>query len=135
MEQKKKFAIGVTDVILAVVELLFFIGMLTFLRPCAAMEDGSWMTCHWAGQAVTGVAGALLVIALAHLFVDARAKIGMDIALAVVAVLAICIPGRLIHLCMMDMMRCRSVMTPGVIVLSVLTIAAAAADVLVQRKK
>lgn len=132
---KRKKRIGATDIVLAALALALLIGILTFLKPCGPKDDGSWMTCHWAGRAVTGVSAALFVMALVHIFVDDRVKQGLDIAAAVTAVLAIIIPGRLIDLCMMDTMRCRAVMTPGVIVLSVLTVAAAAVDYLILRKK
>ena len=94
------------------------------------------MTCHWAGQAVTGVAALLAVLATVRFFLaDSRAKLGLDLAVIPTAMLAALIPGRLINLCMMHDMRCRAVMRPAVIVFSVLLIAAALVDLLMQRKK
>ena len=51
------------------------------------------------------------------------------------ALLSAILPGNLIGLCMMDTMRCRSVMRPAVIVFSLLMIAAAIFDLFVQRGK
>ncbi len=134
MEKKSK-PVGVCDIVMLALALVLFIGLLTFLRPCGPKDDGGWMTCHWAGQALRGVAGALLLLAVVRLFVRGGVKTGLDMGMAVLAALAICVPGRLIGLCMMDAMRCRAVMTPGVTVLSILMIAAAAADMLLRRKK
>ena len=127
--------LGWTDLVLLVLSLVFFVGMLTFLKACGPKEDGSWMTCHWACQALRGVSGAMLLLALLRLVTGGQVKTGLSLASAVLAVLAICIPGHLIGLCMMKTMRCHSVMTPGVMVLSILTILAAAADILLRRKK
>ena len=134
MEKNKK-QITVWDVVLPALSLILFIGLLTFLKPCGPKEDGSWMTCHWAGRALAGLAGAMLVLSIIRWFAGGGVKLGLDIALAVLAALAICVPGHLIGLCMMDAMRCRAVMTPGVTVVAVLVIAAAVIDIFVQRKK
>ena len=131
--ESKRF--GWTDITLLVLSLVFFVGTLTFLKACGPKEDGSWMTCHWACQALRGVAGAMLLLAVLRLFSASRVKIGLSLASAVLAVLAICIPGHLIGLCMMKTMRCHSVMVPGVMVLSILTILAAAADILLRHRK
>ena len=133
--KEKKFSIGVTDVALLILGAVFLVGVLTVFRPCAAMDDGSWMTCHWAGRAATGVAGAMLVLAAIHLIGGAKFRTGLDIALIVLSALAVCIPGRLIGLCMMPDMRCRRIMTPCVIVLSILTAAVAVIDMLLQNIK
>ena len=134
MGQKKK--ISVLDVVLPAVGLAFLLGALFVFGPCGPKEDGSWMTCHWAGQAVTGVAALLLVLELVRLFVgDNRVKLGLDIAAIPAALLAALIPGHLIRLCMMADMRCRSVMSPAVTVFSVLMIVLSAADIFLLAKK
>ena len=134
MEKKNK-RVEIWDVVLLVLALILFIGLLTFLKPCGPKEDGSWMTCHWAGQALVGISGAMLVLSVVHLFVKNHVKIGLDIGMMVLSVLAICVPGRLIGLCMMDTMRCRAVMSPGVTVTAILTAAAAIIDIFVLRKR
>ena len=135
MKSGKKPSPGATDWLLLGLALVFFVGILTFFKPCGPKEDGSWMTCHWAGQAVTGVAAAMLILAVCRLLGTARFKTGLDAALIVLSALATALPGHLIGLCMMHDMRCRRIMTPCVLVLSILTILAAAADMLLQNKK
>lgn len=134
--EKQKRKIKISDITFLVVSAIFFIGSLTFFQPCEPMEDGGWMTCHWAGQAVAGIAAVLLVISILHIVVsNAQMKSGLSMATIPMAVLAAIIPGHLINLCMMDTMRCHAVMTPGTIVMSVLVIATAVFDIVVNRKR
>ena len=48
MEGKKR--IGLTDLFMLVVSILYLVLMLTLFKACGAKEDGSFMTCHWAHQ-------------------------------------------------------------------------------------
>ncbi|MBR1864891.1 MAG: DUF4418 family protein [Lachnospiraceae bacterium] len=134
--EKQKHKIGISDILLLVVSIIFFVGILTFFKPCGPMDDGNWMTCHWAGNAIAGASVVLLIIAILHILIpDARIKIGLSIAVIPIAALAAVIPGHLINLCMMETMRCHAVMTPATIVMAAFMIAAAAFDILVNRKK
>ena len=126
----------VCDYILPVFAFVLLLGLFFAFGPCGPREDGGWMTCHWAGQALKGIAELELVLSLLHLIpAPDQRKIGLDLALIGTSVLALCVPGHLIGLCMMADMRCRSVMTPAVTVLSVLLIAVCVADLLTRRKK
>ena len=134
MKQKKN-RIGAGDIALAVVSVVFLVGICSFFGACGPKEDGSFMTCHWANQALIGLAAVLTVLAAAHLCIpDAKIKMGLDIAVIPVALLAAILPGNLIHLCMMSTMRCRAVMRPAVILVSVVTIIVAVADLLLRHK-
>jgi len=126
----------VCDFILPVLALALLLGLLFVFSPCGPKEDGGWMTCHWAGQTLKGIASLELVLTLLHLIpAPDQRKIGLDFALIGTAVLAVCVPGHLINLCMMADMRCRSVMTPAVTVLSVLLIVLSLLDFLARRKR
>ena len=132
----KKINIGVTDVVLLIIEIIFLVGIITVFKACGPMEDGSWMSCHWACQAVTGVAGVLLVISLLHMFIPgAKIKLGLSIAMIPVSILSAIIPGYMIKLCMMDTMRCHAVMRPFVIVISIISIVISIIDIIIQHKK
>ena len=134
--KKQKFSIKASDIVILAIGILFLIGSLTFFKACDAREDGGWMTCHWANQAVTGIAAVLAAEGLIHLLLsDSKIKIGLDAALIPTAVLAALIPDRLISLCMMDTMRCHAVFAPGVLVSAILVIAAAVWDILARRSK
>ena len=130
---KRRF--GITDVLLLVLNLIFFVGIQTVFAPCEARPDGAWMTCHWAGQALMGIAAALLAIAVMHLVIPrAQVKIGLSLAVIPVSVLAFAVPDHLIDLCMMETMHCHTVMEPAVTVLSLLNVLLAAADIYVYQK-
>ena len=97
---EKKRRCGITDVLLLVLNLIFFVGIQTVFAPCEARPDGSWMTCHWAGQALIGIAAALLAIAVMHLVIPrTQVKIGLSLAVIPVSVLAFAVPDlSLIHI-------------------------------------
>ncbi|MBQ8954076.1 MAG: DUF4418 family protein, partial [Clostridia bacterium] len=59
----KKSKPPVFDAVLFALCALYFVGTLTFLAPCGPREDGSFMTCHWAGQALKGMACLMAVMA------------------------------------------------------------------------
>ncbi len=119
----------VSSLLLLVFSAVELAGVRTFFAPCGPKEDGSWMSCHWAGQAVTGIAVCLVILSIAHLLTGNRGmKLGLDVGIMVLTVFSALIPGRLIGLCMMPDMRCHQLMTPGVTVCSVLVLAAAVAD-------
>lgn len=132
---EKKHRCGITDILLLVLNLIFFVGIQTVFAPCEAHPDGSWMTCHWAGQALMGIAAALLAIAVMHLVIPrAQVKLGLALAMIPISVLALVLPDHLIGLCMMETMHCHTVMEPAVTVLSLLNIMTAGADIYVYRK-
>ena len=119
----EKKGIGVCPLLQIVLNAIFFIGIQTTFAPCAPHEDGTWMTCHWAGEALTGLAAVMLILSLLHLVpLRSGAKTGLAIAMIPLAVLVICLPGHLIPLCMMEIMRCHTLMQPSVSVIAVLNI-------------
>ena len=132
---EKKRRCGITDILLVVLNLIFFVGIQTVFAPCEARPDGSWMTCHWAEQALMGIAAALLAIAVMHLVIPrAQVKIGLSLAVIPVSVLAFAVPDHLIDLCMMETMHCHTVMEPAVTILSLLNVLLVAADIYVYQK-
>jgi hypothetical protein len=98
--------------------LLYFIGTLTFLSPCGPKEDGGFMTCHWAGQAMLGIGLLLCLQSLAALLIwDNRIRVGLFLSCLMTAILGLVTPGTLIDLCRMSTMRCRSLMRPAMLIL------------------
>lgn len=134
--EKQKSRVGITDILLLAIGIVFLIGIKTFFKPCGPKDDGSWMSCHWAGNAVAAMAAVLVVIAVIHLIVaDSKIKMGLACAMLPVAVVAALIPGHVIGLCMMDTMRCHAVMTPATILLAVVIAVVAVADIIIYRRK
>ena len=119
MKTEKK--ISATAILQLIVSAVFLIGTRTFLSPCGPKEDGTFMSCHYAGLALTGLAVGLLVLSVISLFLKSRVAVTilglLQIALAVIALV---VPGTVIGLCMMPDMRCRAVMRPGSIVFAAL---------------
>ena len=129
MKDKKK-TFGIADILLPFLSTVFLIGLLTFAGACGPTEDGGFMTCHWAGQALKAFAVLLLVTSIIRLAVrDRGMKKGLSIAILLSSITAAVIPANLINLCMMNTMHCHAVMRPFVIVMAVLQVAAAIIDI------
>ena len=117
------------DIASIALSALFLVGTLTFMKPCAAHEDGSWMSCHWAGQALMGIAALLTALSVMKCVVRGTgAKRGLALSMIPAALLAALLPGSLIDLCMMDTMRCHQVTQPGATVFGCLIAAISLAD-------
>ena len=101
--------------VILILSLVIAIGSITFLSPCVH-EDGSFGSCHWAGQALLGLGCVLGALATLALFVK-RARLGVYLSALPVCALGILTPGTLIGLCRMSAMRCRMVMQPAMILL------------------
>ena len=101
--------------ILLVLSLIITIGSQSFLSPCVH-EDGSFGTCHWAGQALLGLGCVVGILAILSLCVQ-KARLGTYLSALPVCGLGILTPGTLMDLCHMSTMRCRMVMQPAMIIL------------------
>ena len=127
---KKNHYSTAAAVIILVLALLSAIGVRTFMSPCVH-DDGSFGSCHWAGQALFGlsfVISAQSVIAL--VWKDSALRQGLYLSMALTAVFGLLIPGALIKLCSMADMRCRMVMRPAAMILYSLILVLAAAGML-----
>ena len=114
----KQFSPGAAAALL--LSCVIAVGSVSFLGPCVH-EDGSFGSCHWAGQAMLGIGLLLAVLSLTALLVkDGRLRAGILFAAAAAAVLGFFVPGTLIRLCGMATMRCRAVMRPAMMLLCAL---------------
>ncbi len=129
-------------VVLFVICLIYTLGLFTFFHACGPKEDGTFMTCHWAEMALRGTALVMLIQsafilsheilsvsacgheALASRFPDLSAA---GAVLVPPAVFSAVLPGNVIPLCMMESMRCRSIMRPYTLLSNLLIILIAAA--------
>lgn len=133
--KQSKLSARVAGIILFLVCLVLAIGAFTVLKTCGPMEDGSWMTCHWAGEAVKGVSVVMAVLAAVGLFTkNSGVKVGLSVGIIANAVLNCCIPGTLIHTCMMPDMQCNAVTKPCVMALSVVIIVIALINAIISVK-
>lgn len=132
----KKLNFSFHDFALLLLSALYVVGMHTFLKPCGSKPDGTWMNCHWAGQALKAFSLVLFIIAFTHFWVqNSKIKLGLSVATIPVALFSALIPGVYIKLCMMNTMRCHSVTQPSAIVISVLLIVFAIFDIIKNAKK
>ena len=131
-----KLRVGVTDILLLALNASFFIGIQTVFSPCEPHPDGTWMTCHWAGEALAGIAAVLVGIAVLHLLIpSAKIKQGLALASIPVSLLAMYLPGHLVDLCMKETMRCHTLMQPAVMAISALTVLLAVVDIYVYGRR
>ena len=133
MSVKKNLNIG--DFIFLGLNLLFFIGSIFLFNTCGPKDDGSWMTCHWAGKMVTILTLAMTVLSAILIFVPVLTKKGIYCACFVISIITILTPGTLIKLCMMETMRCRSISRPSVIVFSIIIAAYSIIKILIKSKQ
>ena len=125
--------VGILDITLLVLSVVFLLGMLLFFGPCDLAEDGSWMICHWAGRIVIGISGAMALLELLHAVLsDTGVRQGLDMGAIILCGLMVLVPGRLIALCPEDTMRCHTAMAPAVRVFAILIAAVSVADFFLQ---
>lgn len=118
-------------IILVVIEALIAIGVKTVFSACPAMENGMYMSCHNAENAVfiLAIVQALL-IAASYVLKNKKVRIALGALFVVSTIASLIIPGNVIHLCMMASMRCHSVFkvfnisanVAGLIVFAVVTV-------------
>ena len=126
---------------LAIVSLVFALslsaGVMTGFRACSAKEDGSFMHCHDVQMDVFWIGVVLSILAFVSILTKSRILImginGLSILLALGAFF---LPGRIMTMCLMETMRCYTLMKPYVSVMSLLIIACSLAQlVLIMRSK
>ena len=127
--------INITDICLLILSAALCLGVKLLFHACGMKEDGSWMNCHWAEQAVFVVSIGLTVTACLRLLLNRQAKAGAALAMSVIAVMTALLSGVFVRLCMMDTMRCHAVMRPAVIILCALIAVTGIADAVTGRKE
>ena len=133
-DMKKQKYSAVPAAVNLILALVAAIGSRTFLGPCVH-EDGTFGACHWAGQALFGIALVMAAEGLiAALWKNAAVRAGLYISMLLTAILGILIPGTLISLCGMASMRCRTVMRPSMMILFSLMFVAAGTGALLSRE-
>ena len=127
--------ITVTDIILLVLCMGLCIGSKLLFHACGAKEDGSFMTCHWAEQAVFASSLGMTLAAAIRLSFGRRFRAGVSLGITIAAVMTALVPGVFIRLCMMQEMRCHAVMRPAVILLCIAIAVTGVVDMLLARKE
>ncbi len=121
----------VIGIILLAVSGVMILGMKTFFKPCAKMENGSWRVCHWASQGVLGMGILLAVLALLLILMRSTdTKKGLALAIIPTALLNFLVPDHLMSLCAKETLRCHTSMLPAVRVLSLVIAGVALVELL-----
>lgn len=132
----KERSSSVVSIILLILSIVLIAGVKTLFKACDAKDDGTFMTCHWAEQAVFAVAAAMVIISLLAIIAgDGRAKAAYCLSLIPLAAVTAFLPGNIIPLCMMEGMRCNSVMQPAVMILSAAIAVVALIGFLIYRRR
>ena len=93
--------------------VLMAAGVQTVFRACAQKEDGTWMHCHEVQKYLFIIGIILALLSVLGLAVKKRtAAILLDFASIVLAAAAVLLPGTVMQMCMMDTMRCYTMMQP-----------------------
>lgn len=118
----------VVGIVCTVLSALVLYGLVTFAHPCVH-DDGSVSVCVWAQRSMVAEAIVALVLSLVRIFErDEGERRGLDLGIALVAALIALSPGNIIELCMMETMRCHTLMAPFARILGVLVAVLAGTD-------
>ena len=91
----------------------------TVFKACDMKDDGTWMNCHYAQMYVCYLAVAAAAVSLVGAFITNKIiKILANVITAVLAAIAFFIPGVIVHMCMMETMRCYTMLQPFTRILS-----------------
>lgn len=110
--------------ILLILSVLLAVGTLTVFSACRAKDDGSYMSCHWAGMMSCALAVVLAGQSAIALFAakSGATRRGVFAAMVPTEILLVLTPGAMISLCMMPDMHCRMLLRPFVLVMGVVLI-------------
>ena len=112
-----------TKLISLIAAVLMSLGVMTVFRACPAKEDVQWMHCHTAQMDLFYVGIALVILALAAMIIrSVPVCIFLYIVSAVLGCITLLVPGKLVSMCMMENMRCWSVMRPFAMLMGILVI-------------
>ncbi len=107
----------------AALGFLLSIGTHFIFHACEIKEDGTWMHCHDAQNAVV-LGGSLLTVLLiaAAVVKNKKIRIVLNGAGLIGAAVIFLLPGTLMPMCMMHTMRCYTVMQPFVRIMCALIV-------------
>lgn len=120
--------------------LIVVIGLLLFFTPfnlahvCGLKDDGSFMKCHWMGEAVRMLGGLVAVLGIVFALFEKMAK-GIAISVAGVGVCEILLQFFVIGTCKMPKMSCNVYTKPTVLLLSIVLIAVCSVYIFLTRKE
>lgn len=105
----------------AAISLLLMIGVMTVFNACGPKDDGTFMHCHDAQKAAASCGAVTTVLLTVSAFIRNKAvRIVLDSVVLILSGVTFFIPGTIMPMCMMNTMRCYSVMQPFVRIMTVI---------------
>ena len=109
---RPKIKTGIPELLLTALSILFMIGIRAWFPVCEVTGENI-MPCHWAGEMLKALSVLFLVLCILHIIIPgSEVKIGIDVSLAGLFILALNIPGNIIRICAHADMACRSLARP-----------------------
>ena len=115
---KKRYVFGILIVILGVV---FFFLPFQIAHVCNVKPDGSFMKCHWMGEAVRMLGGLIAVMGLLFIFFQKFSQ-GIAVSSIFIAICQVLLQFVVIGTCKTPTMSCNTWTKPTVIALSAILI-------------
>ena len=105
----------------------FVFGVLIAVAPQAfahvcEVKDNMPMACHYTAQAELGIGVVIALLGIIALFCSPKIRTGLNIAVALNALLSLAVPTVLIGVCKGAMMHCHMVTRPTLIVIGILAL-------------
>ena len=92
-----------------------------FAHVCE-VKDNMPMACHYTAQAELGIGVVIALLGIIALFCSPKIRTGLNIAVALNALLSLAVPTVLIGVCKGAMMHCHMVTRPTLIVIGILAL-------------
>lgn len=128
---KKRYVVGVLIIVLG---LLLFFTPFQIAHVCDPKPDGSFMKCHWMGEAVRLLGGLITVMGLLFVCFEKFSK-GIAVSSILVAICQILLQFVVIGTCKTPTMSCNTWTRPTVIVLSSLLIIISSIYIVITRRE
>ena len=127
----KKYVVGA---LIVIVGLLILFAPFGFARVCFPKADGSFMKCHWMGEAVRMLGG--LITALGVIFLlSKRSRIGIAFSNIGLGVCLILLQTVVIGTCKTATMHCNVYTKPVILLLAIILIAIDVGYLFVNRRR
>ncbi len=106
-------------VLVAVLGIILAAGTEFVFHGCGVHDDGNYGRCHYAQHVIVAFGILVAISALVSVFIKTKeALVAVSIITSVEAVIAILVPGIIVPLCMMETMRCNTLMRPFATIVS-----------------
>lgn len=104
-----------------IAEIVFIIGVKTLFSACGIKDDGTYMHCHQVENYVFLLGIVQLILQGAILLnrkVNKKVTVIISGMIVLVSAIMIMLPNYILPMCMMESMRCQSVMRPFIVSLN-----------------